>query len=80
MMAASTFLSLFDFSAKKAESRYWRRIDSERVLDVLTHNLDGMLFRCAIDADWTVLFASAGCRPGHGISERQRTGCMAIIG
>lgn len=80
MMAASTFLSLFDFSAKKAESRYWRRIDSERVLDVLTHNLDGMLFRCAIDADWTVLFASAGCRPltGYSVAELEASRTVSL--
>jgi diguanylate cyclase (GGDEF)-like protein/PAS domain S-box-containing protein len=40
----------------------WDDIDSERVLKVLVRNLDGMLFRCAVDADWTVHFASAGCR------------------
>lgn len=40
----------------------WDHIDSERVLKVLVRNLDGMLFRCAIDADWTIHFVSAGCR------------------
>lgn len=40
----------------------WRDIDSERVLQVLVRNLDGMVFRCAIDAHWTVHFASDGCR------------------
>ena len=39
----------------------WREIDSERVLRVLVRNLDGMVFRCAVDADWTIHFASAGC-------------------
>jgi len=40
----------------------WVSIDSERVLQVLVHNLDGMVFRCAIDADWTMHFVSDGCR------------------
>ena len=38
----------------------WAQIDSERVLDVLVRNLDGMVFRCAIDACWTLYFVSAG--------------------
>jgi len=39
----------------------WQQIDSERVLKVLVRNLDGMVFRCALDAEWTVHFASDGC-------------------
>ncbi len=44
------------------------RIDSRRVLAVLIDNLDGAVFRCAIDADWTMLFVSEGCRrlTGYG--------------
>ena len=38
------------------------RLDSRRVLAVLVDNLDGMVFRCAIDAQWTLLFVSEGCR------------------
>lgn len=38
----------------------WARIDSERVLDVLVRNLDGMVFRCAVDAAWTLYFVSDG--------------------
>jgi diguanylate cyclase (GGDEF)-like protein/PAS domain S-box-containing protein len=38
----------------------WDEIDSERVLRVLMRNLDGMIFRCAIDNDWTIHFASDG--------------------
>ena len=36
-------------------------IDSRRVLDVLVNNLDGMVFRCAIDAEWTFHLVSDGC-------------------
>lgn len=39
----------------------WREIDSQRVLEVLLHNLEGMVFRCAIDTNWTMLFVSEGC-------------------
>ena len=40
----------------------WQDIDSQRVLQVLVHNLDGMVFRCAIDDQWTMHFVSDGCR------------------
>ncbi len=36
-------------------------IDSGRVLDVLVSNLEGVVFRCSIDAAWTILFVSPGC-------------------
>ena len=36
-------------------------IDTSRVLDVLVHNLEGMVFRCSIDATWTIHFVSSGC-------------------
>lgn len=51
----------------------WREIDSQRVLEVLLHNLEGMVFRCAIDADWTMLFVSVGCQDltGYQPSELQ---------
>ncbi|MFC5303002.1 putative bifunctional diguanylate cyclase/phosphodiesterase [Azospira restricta] len=39
----------------------WREIDSDRVLRSLVKNLDGMVFRCALDAEWTVHFVSQGC-------------------
>lgn len=53
----------------------WRDIDSERVLRVLVRNLDGMLFRCAIDADWTVHFASEGSKEltGYSPAELERS-------
>ena len=49
----------------------WRDIDSERVLRVLVRNLEGMLFRCAIDVDWTVHFASEGCKELTGYTPQQ---------
>jgi diguanylate cyclase (GGDEF)-like protein/PAS domain S-box-containing protein len=39
----------------------WQEIDSERVLRVLVRNLDGMVFRCSLDAEWTMHFVSHGC-------------------
>lgn len=46
----------------KLPVRHAPRIDSERVLAVLIDNLDGMVCRCSIDAQWTMLFVSEGCR------------------
>ena len=43
-------------------------LDTQRVLDVLVRNLEGMVFRCSIDAEWTMLFTSAGCIPLTGYS------------
>lgn len=40
----------------------WNGIDAERVLQVLVRNLDGMVFRCAIDDQWTMHFVSDGSR------------------
>ncbi len=39
----------------------WQGIDATRVLQVLVNNLDGMVFRCAIDEQWTMHFVSDGC-------------------
>lgn len=49
----------------------WREIDSERVLSVLMRNLDGMVFRCAIDDLWTLHFASDGCHALTGYSQEE---------
>lgn len=46
-------------------------IDSARVLEVLCRNLDGMVFRCAIDAAWTMHFVSPGCRELTGYSAEE---------
>ncbi|MBW7903156.1 MAG: EAL domain-containing protein [Rhodocyclaceae bacterium] len=54
----------------------WREIDSGRVLRALVRNLDGMVFRRALDADWSVHFVSDGClaltgwRPDEMVGER----------
>lgn len=53
------------------ESDIWRDIDSERVLRVLVQNLDGMVFRCAIDKDWTLHFASDGCTALTGYTPQE---------
>jgi diguanylate cyclase (GGDEF)-like protein/PAS domain S-box-containing protein len=47
---------------RKRRESAWNRIDSERVLQVLVHNLEGMVFRCAIDEHWTMHFVSDGSR------------------
>ncbi|RIX45636.1 MAG: bifunctional diguanylate cyclase/phosphodiesterase [Rhodocyclales bacterium GT-UBC] len=57
--------------ALPAKESAWARIDSERVLQVLVDNLDGMLFRCAIDADWSIHFVSAGCKELTGYSAEE---------
>ena len=49
----------------------WQQIDSERVLRVLMQNLDGMIFRCAIDAGWTIHFASEGARQLTGYAAEE---------
>ena len=36
-------------------------IDPTKVLDTLVANLDGMAYRCRLDAQWTMLFVSRGC-------------------
>jgi diguanylate cyclase (GGDEF)-like protein/PAS domain S-box-containing protein len=36
-------------------------VDPLRILDTLVNNLDGMVYRCLQDADWTMLFVSHGC-------------------
>jgi hypothetical protein len=37
------------------------RVNPSRVLDTLVHNLEGMVYRCRHDDDWTMLFVSQGC-------------------
>ena len=55
-----TLSKLISF-ARPLQPAGWQEIDSGRVLKVLVRNLDGMVFRCALDAAWTVHFASEGC-------------------
>ena len=47
---------------RRRRTSSWEDIDSERVLQVLVRNLDGMVFRCAIDQHWTLHFVSDGSR------------------
>lgn len=48
-----------------------RDIDGHRVLAVLAGNLDGMVFRCALDEHWTLHFVSAGCLALTGYTEHE---------
>lgn len=48
-----------------------RPVDAGRVLGVLAGNLDGMIFRCAIDAEWTLHFVSSGCEVLTGFSAEE---------
>ncbi len=36
-------------------------LDRERMLDSLMSNLDGMVYCCLYDSDWTMVFVSEGC-------------------
>ncbi len=42
-------------------------LDTRRILDVLVRNLEGMVFRCAVDPTWTWIFVSSGsqCLTGY---------------
>lgn len=53
-------------------SRSWMaanlQVDSVRVLETLINNLEGIIFRCRLDASWTMLFVSEGCKALTGYS------------
>ncbi|MCK6412638.1 MAG: EAL domain-containing protein [Azonexus sp.] len=49
----------------------WARIDSGRVLQVLVDNLEGMVFRSAIDEHWSLHFVSDGCRSLTGYAPEE---------
>jgi len=38
-----------------------RPLNRARILNTLIDNLDGMVYRCLLDADWRMLFVSQGC-------------------
>ncbi|KAA3654272.1 MAG: bifunctional diguanylate cyclase/phosphodiesterase [Proteobacteria bacterium] len=58
----------------------WAQIDSDRVLQVLVRNLDGMVFRCAIDAHWTLHFVSDGAHAltGYRPEELARNAVLSL--
>jgi diguanylate cyclase (GGDEF)-like protein/PAS domain S-box-containing protein len=58
MISTAGFLPVL----RRRRNSTWEDIDSERVLQVLVRNLEGMVFRCALDAKWTLHFVSDGCR------------------
>lgn len=37
------------------------KLDRARVLDTLVNNLEGMAYRCLLDAHWKMIFVSEGC-------------------
>ncbi len=43
-------------------------LDRARVLDTLVNNLDGMAYRCLLDASWRMIFVSQGCLALTGYS------------
>ncbi len=43
-------------------------LDRARVLDTLINNLDGMAYRCLLDANWRMIFVSQGCLALTGYS------------
>ena len=64
----------------RPDSSTWARIDSDRVLQVLVRNLDGMVFRCAIDAHWTLHFVSDGALAltGYRPDELERNALVSL--
>ncbi len=45
--------------------------DSLRILDTLVNNIDGMVYRCKHDRDWTMLFVSQGCLDLTGYASQE---------
>lgn len=50
-------ISAFHPSSQNAENL----TDPSRIMDMLVNNLEGMVYRCRYDDDWTMLFVSQGC-------------------
>lgn len=63
---------------RESTTSSWGDIDSARVLDVLVRNLDGMVFRCALDAAWTMHFVSPGCQELTGYTAAELIGNNAV--
>lgn len=50
----------------------------QRLLDTLLDNLDGMIYRCLYDSDWTMIYVSKGCEqltgyPAHDLLMSKNT-------
>ncbi len=52
--------------------------DSARLLATLISNLDGVVFRCRYDAQWTMEFISEGCRRLTGYGPEEFIGSPAL--
>lgn len=70
-MVAGKLLCRPAFSPRLRRRSAWSRIDSGRVLQVLVDNLEGMVYRSAIDEDWTLHFVSDGCRALTGYAPEE---------
>ncbi|MFC3609258.1 putative bifunctional diguanylate cyclase/phosphodiesterase [Stutzerimonas tarimensis] len=46
-------------------------LDRSRILDTLVNNLDGMVYRCLNDENWSMVFVSQGCQRLTGYSADQ---------
>jgi len=53
-------------------------LDRARVLDTLVNNLDGMAYRCLLDARWRMIFVSQGCLALTGYSPAELVQDAAI--
>ncbi len=60
--------------SRRAGLQSSRTLDRARILDTLVDNLDGMAYRCLLDARWRMMFVSQGCLSltGYGAEELVR--------
>ena len=55
----------------------------QRLLDTLLDNLDGMIYRCLYDSNWTMIYVSKGCEaltgyPAHALLLNKSTSYETI--
>lgn len=53
-------------------------LDLGRMLETLVNNLDGVVLRCRMDEDWTVVFVSCGCQRLTGYAAEDLIGNRRI--